>query len=410
MQLEYMARIIEAEAGALGVTGKLAVAQCIVDNRYNAGAFTKPADQPGPGSLAAAEAVALRGERRYSNAKILQFRSFKKYGRDDCKSEPDWQKLYDPHGVCPIPDDLVYLGKDGIGSMGHFYFGRYTEMRPFKLLIMAGHGRNVDGSWDPGACGNGYQEATLTRELTKLIKKSADAAGLDCDIAPDRNHYSFFKAGGKYDVTRYNYVLEIHFNANTNPDYSGDGIKRGTMFYIDKSEKGHSVEDAILNKLYSIGSKQAWDGVVVTQRQESYKNGLMVQNAIRAQGVSHAVLETCFISDLDDILWYQEHKTLIATKIVEGIIQGFRLNEVFSPTIPNYDFVGKGIATAEALEPMNVRREPHVNGRYEGCVGTGERVEVLEILANGWLKVVWPGSNYGYAYTSNVNDKYYIYI
>ena len=73
----------------------------------------------------------------------------------------------------------------------------------FRMLVMAGHGRNVDGSWDPGAVGNGYQEANLTRELRDLIKVAADRAGVPCDVAPDRNHYSYFKHGGTYDFSPY---------------------------------------------------------------------------------------------------------------------------------------------------------------------------------------------------------------
>ena len=283
-------------------------------------------------------------------------------------------------------------------------------MKPFKLLVMAGHGRNVNGSWDPGAIGCNFQEATLTRELTKLIKFSADKQGIDCDIAPDRNHYSFFKAGGKYDVTRYNYVLEVHFNASSITDPYGDGKMRGTMFYIDKSEKGHSVEDAILRKLREIGTVQAWDGVVITQRQENYRNGLMVQSAVRSQGVSHAVLETCFINDADDVAWYQARKNLIAMKVIEGIIQGFGLNLAEKEGIPCYDYVGKGIATAQAHESMNVRESPNVYGTLAGVVYTGQCVEVLEKLESGWLKVVWPGSACGFAYTSNVKEKYYEYL
>lgn len=201
----------------------------------------------------------------------------------------------------------------------------------FRFLVMAGHGRNVDGSWDPGACGCGYQEADLTRELRDLIKRAADQAGVACDTAPDRNHYSYFKHGGQYDVTAYNYVLEVHFNASATVDQAGDGILKGSMVYIDQSETGHTVEDAILQNLYALGSRQAWDGVVITQRQ--WPQGLMVQNRIRRQGVSHAVLETCFVSDRDDMDWYQVNKHKIAQAIVAGIQQGFHLNytSVFEP-------------------------------------------------------------------------------
>ena len=123
-------------------------------------------------------------------------------------------------------------------------------------------------------------EADLARELRDLIKAAADRAGVGCDVAPDRNHYSYLKAGGQYDVSSYDYVLEVHFNASATPDQDGDGQLKGSMVYIDESETGHSVEDAILSNLYSLGSRQAWDGVVVSQRQ--WPSGLLVQSRIRA--------------------------------------------------------------------------------------------------------------------------------
>ena len=396
MTLEYMARIIETEASVLDFQGKLAVAQCIIDNRYDAGAFAKPVDYFSQESYNAARLAVESGARRIPNGKLLQFRSYTKYGAD---GKPDWEAIYKN-----VPWDLCYMGTDRRNEYGHYYFGRWRNLKPFKLLVMAGHGGNVDGTWDPGAIGWGYEEANLTRELVKLIKAAADANGLPCDIAPDRNHYSFFKHGGKYDVTGYNYVLEVHFNASANVAYYEDGKMKGSMVYIDQSETGHSVEDAILQGLYDIGSRQAWDGVVVTQRQ--WANGLMVQNAIRAQGVSHAVLETCFISDGDDVAWYQSKKQLIATKIIEGIIKGFGLSDANNP----YAYVGKGIGTAMALTNMNVRESPNTYGTYAGMVRFGECVEVLEKLPSGWLKIVWPGSDAGYAYTSNVNDKYYRFV
>lgn len=404
MTIDYMARIIEAEARTLDYPGKLGVAQCISDNRFEEYAFTAPAREYSAESLQAAEDVVLRGARRFDNAKILQFRSFAKYGLNGV---PDWGRIY---GADFPPDPyLAYLGQDGELGNGHYYFGRWIGLRPFRLLVMAGHGRNVDGSWDPGAIGCECQEANLTRELTKLIKAAADAQGLPCDVAPDRNHYSFFKAGGTYDVTPYNYVLEVHFNASSTTDPIGDGAMKGTMMYIDQTETGHTVEDAILKKLYDIGSVQAWDGVVVTQRQYSYRNGLMVQNAVRRQGVSHAVLETCFITDMDDIQWYQRNKQLIATKIIEGVIEGFKLNRPADGT-PCYDYVGKGIATAEALEAMNIRESPNVYGTLTSVVYPKQRVEVLSMYESGWMRIVWPGSPYGYAYTSNVKGKYYKFV
>lgn len=191
--------------------------------------------------------------------------------------------------------------------------------KSLKILIISGHGEG-----DPGAIGCGYREADLNRELASLIYKKAIAGGIQAVLYDQaKNAYKRIGAGEMIPVNGYDYVLEIHFNASVAVDESGDGKKKGTMFYLDESETGHSVEDAILKNIYALGGVQAWDGIVTAQRQ--WKTGLRVQKHIRAQGVSHALLETCFVSDLDDMMWYQANKERIAEAIVRGIADGFGL-------------------------------------------------------------------------------------
>lgn len=384
-ELIKIAKVIYAEGGIFSGKNQnalLAIAQCIHDLLPNydnldcclKAAFTKPTDQYDPECLQAVRDVFESGKRRFQDAEILQFRSFTKYS--DGSGQPDREKLADLFAT------YDYLGSDSISKeWGHFYFGKKKEKNiSFRLLVMAGHGRNSDGSWDPGAVGNGYQEANLTRELRDLIKAAADRAGVPCDIAPDRNHYSYFKHGGQYDFTPYTYVLEVHFNASATADFAGDGKMKGSMVYIDKSETGHSVEDAILNNLYSIGSRQAWDGVVVTQRQESYKNGLMVQSKVRAQGVSHAVLETCFITDYDDVSWYLVNKGKIANAILQGIIKGFKLNTSQQPTFAPYMVK----VTDSAL---NIRQQPTTDSAVVGSIRDfGTYTIVAEAFGKGASK------------------------
>lgn len=396
MDLDTFAGIVDAEASVLDFQGKLGVAQCIIDNRYNANAFARPVKDPSKEAFEVANLSINAGARRFTNTKILQFRSFKRYGINE---EPNFEKIYSE--TTKMPPDLLYLGKDGTGNFGHFYFGRYTKLKPFKMLLIAGHGRNQNGSWDPGAIGCGYQEADMTRQLVKLIKRAADLNNLPCDVAEDKNYFSYFKSGGSYDFTPYKYVLEIHFNASATKKETPDGEMKGSMFFIDETETGHSVEDKILQGLYSIGSKQAWDGATITQK--NYPTGLLVQKKVRDQGVSHGVLETCFITDADDMEWYKKKKELIATKIVEGIIEGFGLNKTSNP----YAYVGKGIGSATAQTTMNVRDGYTMDADVVGIVLINQDVEVLEVLQNGWLKIVWPGSPVGYGYTSNVNGKFY---
>lgn len=378
-ELIKIAKVIYAEGGIFSGKNQnalLAIAQCIHDLIPNydnldcclKAAFTKPTDQYDPECLQAVRDVFESGKRRFQDAEILQFRSFTKYS--DGSGQPDREKLADLFAT------YDYLGSDSISKeWGHFYFGKKKEKNmSFRLLVMAGHGRNSDGSWDPGAVGNGYQEAALTRELRDLIKAAADRAGVPCDVAPDRNHYSFFKHGGAYDFTPYTYVLEIHFNASSKVDSAGDGQMKGSMVYIDRSEKGHSVEDAILKNLYELGSRQAWDGVVVTQRQESYKNGLMVQLKVRAQGVSHAVLETCFITDQDDMDWYLVNKSKIAQAVIAGIQQGFGLNytKAITPYMVKVDvfFIQDHV--------LNIREQPTINSPVTGKITETMSVTIVD--------------------------------
>lgn len=125
LTVEQIAKIIQAEAGMLSYEGKLAVAQCVIDNDFNASAFTKPATWASEECMQAAQ-DALDGKRRFPDHKLLQFRSFRKYSNGS--GEPDWDKIYG--GKYPIPRDYLYLGKDGIEPLGHFYFGVLDEAQP----------------------------------------------------------------------------------------------------------------------------------------------------------------------------------------------------------------------------------------------------------------------------------------
>lgn len=70
---------------------------------------------------------------------------------------------------------------------------------------------------------------------------------------------------------------------------------------------------------------------------------------------------------------------------------------------------GEGIGVATAKGSMNIRSEARSNSRSLGIVRKGDQLEVLEVLSNGWYKVVWDKAASGYAYTSNVGGQYYLY-
>jgi len=73
----------------------------------------------------------------------------------------------------------------------------------------------------------------------------------------------------------------------------------------------------------------------------------------------------------------------------------------------NKTYCGTGIGAGTAKEDMAVRDASSTKGAKIGEVKRGQKVEILSVLKNGWLKVVWPGSAKGYAYTSNAGGGYY---
>lgn len=79
------------------------------------------------------------------------------------------------------------------------------------------------------------------------------------------------------------------------------------------------------------------------------------------------------------------------------------------PSEGNLAYVGKGIGEGLCLDPegMAVRDASNTKGARIGTVRKGEKVELLSTLKNGWLKIVWPGSPKGFAYTSNAGGGYY---
>lgn len=69
----------------------------------------------------------------------------------------------------------------------------------------------------------------------------------------------------------------------------------------------------------------------------------------------------------------------------------------------------KVIGTAVARDYMNIRSVPNTNGTIYGTISPKTTVEVVEILASGWYKIIWKKAAEGYAYTSNEDDEYYTY-
>lgn len=180
-----------------------------------------------------------------------------------------------------------------------------------KILLMAGHG---DG--DPGAPGlNGYNEADVVREIVPALRDKltpyADVTVFDMS----KNPYKYLKSHS-FNFKEYDYVLEVHLNAYKK-EAAANGHTKGVEILVHPSEKGVGVENAILSNIAALG---------FTNRGIKEPTDLQNMNICKGkQGVSYALIEVCFIDDVDDMALFNAKKGAVINGIAQGIVTGFGL-------------------------------------------------------------------------------------
>ena len=186
-----------------------------------------------------------------------------------------------------------------------------------NILLIAGH-----GAGDPGAVatvnGKSYKEAELTRQVVENLKRNLEEYAAVTVYPTERNAYSDYQVGklGTYaKLSKFDYVLEIHFNAFSRD--GGNGKVKGTEAYVTTSEAGVSVENAILQRMAALG---------YTNRGVKRKNWGVI-SAVKKAGVSACLLEVCFVDDGDDMALYEMTKLKTAEAIALGIAEGFGLRK-----------------------------------------------------------------------------------
>lgn len=180
-----------------------------------------------------------------------------------------------------------------------------------KILLIAGHGGTP---YDSGAVGNGYTEAVETRRMATAVAPLLRNYGFSVQMYDQsQDAYKVVTQGGSLPLSGVSYVMEFHLNAAAN-DYGGNGRTTGTEIFIHTNEKGDSVERAILKRVCALG---------FTNRGVKRSSGLAVLKHVYKHGISHALIETCFIDDKDDMTLYKSKFYEIAHAIADGVAEGF---------------------------------------------------------------------------------------
>ncbi len=226
-----------------------------------------------------------------------------------------------------------------------------------NVLLIAGHGGNP---YDPGACGCGYQEAKETRRMVDALAPLLRARGCNVVVFDKaQNAYDVVRYGGALPLSGIDYVVECHLNAGVG-DQGGNGYTTGTEVLVHASEPATTVEQYILNNICALG---------FTNRGVKRRNDLAVMGYVVSHGISHALIETCFIDDLDDMRLYEANFDAICKAIADGIVAGFGLsegNDVEMLSQEEIQFVKNLYKKSTAKEPSNWAKEMWAKNKEAG--------------------------------------------
>lgn len=180
-----------------------------------------------------------------------------------------------------------------------------------KILLIAGHGGSP---YDSGAVGCGYTEAVETRRMATAVAPLLRNYGFEVVMYDQNNDaYKVLKNGGSLPLSGVGYVIELHLNAAAN-DPKGNGKTTGVEVLVHTGETGITVEQAICRRIAALG---------FTSRGVKRRGDLLVMNTVHRKGISHALIETCFVDDADDMKLYKTKFYDIAHAIADGVAEGF---------------------------------------------------------------------------------------
>lgn len=180
-----------------------------------------------------------------------------------------------------------------------------------KILLIAGHGKNHDGSYDPGACSKWGQEATYTRQWVKKLKTALGKKVSVTLYDVNKNCYSESCAGNVPDYAKYDFVYEAHLNAKVKKDENGDGSFTGTGGYKHPSNGCTPIAQKIVDNLVGIGFKK-WTIADST--------GLLNLNRCQTAGVLYFLHEIAFIDDGDDMGFFTAHENEMVQATAQAIL------------------------------------------------------------------------------------------
>lgn len=235
-------------------------------------------------------------------------------------------------------------------------------------LIVYGHGQG-----DPGAGGNGYQEATFTRNiLGPHLEKYAKQLKKNTVKFYDKslNMYTQTQAGrGAYTLsTKTSSVTELHLDAASS-SATGGHVIISSSFNPDK----YDVAIAAV-----IGKYVGWWGSVKNSKGVNKRSDLLNLNVFARRGISYRLVELAFITNKNDVTKLVKNIDAVAKEMIEAITGETIMNKKYveSKDLP---------ATFEALVDLPVFNSQNFGegSKSRSVHKKGSRFRAYKIVKSG---------------------------
>lgn len=179
-----------------------------------------------------------------------------------------------------------------------------------KLYVIAGH-----GAGDPGAVGNGYNEAERVRALADAIK----ARGGDSVVLLDtsRNWYAD-KGINSLNIAKGDWLVELHMDSASASARGGHVIIKAGIGGADQYDK--ALANAIANMFP--GRSQT-----IVERSD-----LANPNRAAARGINYRLVENGFITNAEDVKVFNDNLDKLADLYLEAF--GLKSNGSTAPSTP----------------------------------------------------------------------------
>ena len=243
-----------------------------------------------------------------------------------------------------------------------------------KILILNGHDNYGNGGAESKKYGS---EQKLTREFSLVLSDAFMRKGAEVTIfnpsLSDISMYSYLSKNNKFDFSKYDRVVELHFNSGV-IDIVGNGKQTGTEILLHKNPINNDklIASRILKHLASIGLRSR--GIKI-------RSDLRVMNTCYAQGISYMRWEICFIGDADDMIFYTENMKKIAETFANEYVDSCNVSE-------EWFYVDTDDKSA-----LNIRKTKDISSRGNiiGSIPNGLSVKGVKEEDGKWTMITFKG-------------------